>query len=80
VRLLWQAATSVAPAMRRFESIERLRGEVEKVSGPQETPPWWEAKREQYLVAVRQRQGAEQPQVPSAEQPPVPSKDEPPGE
>jgi hypothetical protein len=72
VGLLWQAATSVAPAMRRFDSIERLRGEVEKVSGPQQTPPWWEPKREQYLVAVRRRQAAEQEPVPTAEQPPAP--------
>jgi hypothetical protein len=79
VVLLWQAATSVAPAMRRFESIERLRGEVEKVGGAQQTPPWWEPIREQYLLAVRRRQAAEQP--PSAEQPPVPETPlEPPGE
>jgi hypothetical protein len=88
VGLLWQATISVAPAMRRFESIERLRGEVERVSGVLETPRWWEGIREQYLVAVRRRKTAEHPlepsveppPAPSAEQPAAPSKDEPPGQ
>ena len=52
VQLLWNVASSVAPNMRMFESIERLRGAAERLAGLNlADPTWWKAKREQYLAA-----------------------------
>ncbi|HVV51972.1 MAG TPA: P-loop NTPase fold protein [Polyangia bacterium] len=53
VGLLWRAATSVVPNMRMFDSIERLRGEIEQATRSSlPEPTWWAAKKEQHRLAA----------------------------